>query len=342
MVVRLLARLSGALIKVGLSLLLACLGQPAFAHEVRPALPEIIEYPNHRYDILWKQPTVGDMAVHLAPQISGGLLDRPPTDVAGFSSFQILRWRNLDGGKQGLEGRTLRIDGIEQTITDVLVSIRLANGNTSQQILRPQAPSMMLRMTGTGRAVSADLTLGIEHILTGIDHLAFVLGLILLVRSRMTLIKTVTAFTVSHSMTLAATALHLIAPRTSLIEALVAFSILFVAVELLHHYRGRDGLMVRYPWLIAFTFGLLHGCAFASALTEIGLPQHAIPLSLMLFNVGVEIGQLLFITLVLVVAWTLAHLPRCIPAGLRSAFPYILGSFAAFWFFERITTAFGS
>lgn len=325
-----------------LFVLLATCCMPAFAHEVRPAYLEVLEHANHHYDVLWKQPTVGDMAVHLEPQISGGLLDRPPSEVDGTSSFQIRRWRDLDGGEKGLEGRTLRIDGLDQTITDVLVSLTLANGDTSQQILRPGAPAMTLHLTGTGRAVSAYLILGMEHILTGVDHLAFVLGLILLVRSRLTLVKTITAFTVAHSITLAATALHFIAPRPSLIEALVALSILFVAVELVHHYRGQDGLTVRYPWIIAFTFGLLHGCAFASALAEIGLPAHAIPLSLLLFNVGVEIGQLMFIAAVVAIGWMLSRMPRGIPAWARWAPPYAIGSFAAFWFVERLSAAFMS
>jgi len=327
--------------KGALILLLGLIGLPALSHEVRPAFLQITEQPNHRYDILWKQPSMGTMAVHLEPQISGGLLDAPPSDIESSASFQIRRWHNLDAGTQGLEGRTLRIDGLEQTITDVLVSIALLNGDSSQQILRPREPSMTLHLTGNGRAVPAYITLGIQHILTGIDHLSFVLGLILLVRSRITLIKTITAFTVAHSITLAATTLHFIAPRPSLIEALVALSILFVAVELVHHYRGRNGLTVRYPWLIAFTFGLLHGCAFASALTEIGLPQHAIPLSLLLFNVGVELGQLMFIAAVLAIGWALTRLPKEVPVWTRWVPPYAIGSFAAFWFIERLSTALG-
>lgn len=312
---------------------------PAWAHEVRPAFLQITEHTNHHYDILWKQPTLGTMAVHLEPQISGGLLEEAPAETESTASFQIRIWRNVDPGIRGIEGRTLRIDGLEHTITDVLVSIVLANGDSSQQILRPQQPSMTLHLQGQGRAVPAYISLGVEHILTGIDHLAFVLGLILLVRSRVTLIKTVTAFTLAHSVTLAATTLHWIAPRPSLIEALVALSILFVAVELVHSYRGQKGLTVRYPWLIAFTFGLLHGCAFASALTEIGLPPNAIPLSLLLFNVGVELGQLMFIAVVLGIGWALARLPRPLPVWTRWVAPYAIGSFAAFWFLERLGTA---
>ncbi len=311
----------------------------ALAHEVRPAFLQITERADHRYDILWKQPTMGTVAVRLVPHISGGLLDPPPTSVEAAANFQISIWRNVDAGEGGLEGRTVHIEGLERTITDVFVSVTPAGGESSQQILRPQAPSLTLRLGKSGVAVPAYLTLGIEHILMGIDHLAFVLGLILLVRSRKTLIATITAFTVAHSITLAATALHLMTVRPAVIEALVALSILFVAVELIRSYRGRHGLTMRYPWVIAFTFGLLHGAAFAGALAQIGLPPDAIPLSLLLFNVGVELGQLMFIVVVLAIGWALMRLPRSVPAWTRWAPPYVIGSCAAFWFIERLQTA---
>jgi len=311
----------------------------AYGHEVRPALLQVTERPGDHYDFLWKQPVMGTVAVHLVPHVSGGVLEQEPTSVVTEPDFQTIAWRNVDVGSQGLEGRTLEIEGLEATITDVLVTVTLLNGDSVQQILRPQSPSTTLHLHPTGMAVPAYLILGIEHILTGVDHLCFVFGLMLLVRDRLTLIKTITAFTVAHSITLAATALHVIAVRPAVIEALVAFSILFVAVEVVHLYRGRNGLTVRYPWVIAFTFGLLHGAAFAGALAEVGLPPHAIPLALLLFNVGVELGQLLFITAVLAVGWLLTRLPRGLPTWTRWVPPYAIGSFAAFWFFDRLSTA---
>lgn len=308
-------------------------------HEVRPAFLQITELSNDHYDIVWKQPTAGMVGVRLRPHISGGLLERPPSAVEAAADFRVSVWRNLDAGAGGLEGRTLRVEGLERTITDVLVSIELARGETSQQILRPSDPTLTFRLHKPGLAPLAYIALGFEHILLGIDHLAFVLGLILLVRSVGTLIATVTAFTVAHSITLAATTLQVISVRPALIETWVALSILFVAVELVHHYRGASSLTVRYPWLIAFSFGLLHGAAFAGALAEIGLPSHAIPLSLLLFNIGVEAGQLLFIFVVLFISWVLTHLPRALPAWTRWAPPYVIGSCAAFWFLERLHTA---
>jgi hydrogenase/urease accessory protein HupE len=272
----------------------------------------------------------------LVPRISRGLLEAAPSSIETASDFHIRLWRNLDAGAQGLEGRTLEIEGLDQTITDVLVSITDTNGDSVQQLLHPQHPTLTLHLHQTAVALSAYITLGIEHILTGVDHLSFVLCLILLVRLRVTLFKTITAFTVAHSITLAMTTLHVISVRPAVIEALVALSILFVAVELVHNYRGRSGLTVRYPWVIAFTFGLLHGAAFAGALAQIGLPPKAIPMSLLLFNIGVELGQLLFISVVLSICWALGKLPRELPTWARWAAPYAIGSCAAFWFLERL------
>jgi hydrogenase/urease accessory protein HupE len=308
----------------------------AWSHEVRPALLSVTERADGHYDFLWKQPTLGEMAVRLIPHIDGGLLDGPPSSIETSASFQIKLWRNVDAGQSGLEGRTLQIEGLGQTITDVLVMITLSDGTVSREILHPQKPQTRLHLRGNGLAVLAYIRLGIEHILTGIDHLAFVLGLTLLVRRKTTLIKTITAFTVAHSVTLALTTLHLITVRPPVVESLVALSVLFVAVELVYSYRGRITLAAQVPWVIAFLFGLLHGCAFAGALAEIGLPRDAIPLSLFLFNVGVEIGQLMFIAVIFGIGWVLTRLPWRMPGWVRWVPPYAIGSFAAFWFLERL------
>jgi hydrogenase/urease accessory protein HupE len=301
-------------------------------------LLQITERLDHHYDVLWKQPNPSQVGV-LIPDIAGVLLEQPPSEIETAPNFEIRVWRNVTPGTQGLEGRTLRIDGLGQSTTDLLVSIVLADGESTQQVLHPQNSALTVYLHQPGIAVPAYLTLGIQHILTGADHLSFVLALMLLVRRWMTLVKTITAFTVAHSISLALTTLHVIAIRPAVIEALVALSILFVAVELVRSYQGKHGLTVSYPWLIAFTFGLLHGAAFAGALAEIGLPPHAIPLSLFLFNLGVEVGQLLFIAGVLLIGWALAHIPRSLPPWTRWVPPYVIGSSAAFWFFDRLHTA---
>jgi len=309
------------------------------AHEVRPAFLQIRELPDGRYDVLWKQPTQGELAVRLVPRISGELLQGAPSSVDSAPNFQIEAWHEIDAGVAGLDGRTVRIEGLEQTMSDVLVSVTLLNGDQQQAILRPGNTSLELRLGGRGLAVSAYLMLGVRHILTGADHLCFVLALLLLVPNRVMLVKTITAFTIAHSLTLAGTTLHLIAVQPEVIEPLVALSIVFVAVELANFRRGRVGLTARYPWLIAFIFGLLHGCAFAGALAEIGLPAHAIALCLLLFNVGVEIGQILFVGVVLAMVWYLARLARPLPAWTASIAPYAIGTFAVVWFLERVQVA---
>lgn len=178
--------------------------------------------------------------------------------------------------------------------------------------------------------------------MSGADHLLFVFGLLLLSSGWRQLLRTITAFTVAHSVTLALTALKLVSVNPQLIEAMVAYSILFLAMELIRKQRGIHGITQRQPWIVAFGFGLLHGAAFAGALKEIGLPEHNIPASLFLFNVGVEIGQLIFVAVVLALLWLLSRLrwPAASPRFALTAASYAIGSFATFWFLERLHTAF--
>jgi hydrogenase/urease accessory protein HupE len=309
---------------------------PALGHEVRPALLLVTERPEHHYDFMWKRPAQGGTAVHLRPRISGGLLDGPPDAVVSLPDFEISYWRDVPSA---LDGRTLQVEGLDQTITDALVSITLANGRSIQAILSPQKPHLILNLHEMGAAVHAYVVLGIQHILTGTDHLAFVFGLMMLVRRMTPLIKTITAFSIAHSITLAATALHVISVYPAVIESLVALSIVFVAVELVHCDRGEESITARYPWMVAFTFGLLHGAAFAGALAEVGLPSNDIPLSLLLFNVGVELGQLLFIATVFTIGWMLSRLLTRIPEWTQRFSPYAIGPLAAFWFIERLCAA---
>jgi hydrogenase/urease accessory protein HupE len=313
---------------------------PAAAHEVRPAFLEITEHRDGRADVLWKQPAQGLVAVALKPSISGGLLDRRPDSVQSAINFSLARWRGLDIKGKGLGGREVRVDGLERTITDALVVIHLSNGDTLQQILTPSKPDLVID-AHAGAAVPAYLKLGIAHILTGVDHLLFVFGLMLLSANLRALVKTITAFTIAHSITLALTALKLVSVNPQLIEAMVAFSILYLAVELVHKYRGKDSITQHYPWIVAFGFGLLHGAAFAGALKEIGLPEGNIPAALFLFNVGVETGQLLFVGIVSSLFFLLRRLPLpdSSPALARLAATYAIGSFAMFWFLERLHTA---
>jgi hydrogenase/urease accessory protein HupE len=182
--------------------------------------------------------------------------------------------------------------------------------------------------------------LGIEHILSGIDHLLFVLALVLLVHGPRRLLATITAFTAAHSLTLAGATLGWVHVPGPPVEASIALSIVFVASEIVHTRQGRDSVTQHYPWVVAFTFGLLHGFGFAGALAQVGLPQSSIPIALLFFNVGVEIGQLLFVGAVLAViavAWRAGQRLRLsLPAWHWRIAPYAIGALASFWLIERI------
>lgn len=316
--------------------LLALLAAPARAHEVRPAYLEIAERPDGKVDVLWKQPSIGMLVVPLRPRL-GTALDRKADRVESATNFEIRHWDALDLGPQGLNRREVRVDGLDKTITDTLVLVRLRNGDEESRVLTPGQPAMTID-AHAGAAVPAYLLLGVEHILTGVDHLLFVFGLLLLSTGWRQLLRTITAFTVAHSITLVLSALKVMTLDPGLVEAMVAWSILFLAVELVRKQRGQDGLTQRQPWLVAFGFGLLHGAAFAGALKQIGLPEGNIPASLLLFNVGVEIGQLLFVGAVMAALWLLRRLrwPEAAPRLAWSAASYAIGSFSFFWFLERL------
>ncbi len=311
----------------------------AAAHEVRPAFLQITERGDGKVDVLFKQPSTTTLAVRLEPEISGGLLKAQPAAVDSGTGYQTRIWKGLPVGSQGLGSRTVSIHGLDRSITDALVVVHYADGHDLQQILRPEQETLSLDPRGNNLPILTYTSLGINHILTGYDHLMFVLGLVLLVKGIPTLLKTITAFTLAHSLTLAATALGAVHVNPAQIEALVALSIVFVAVELANLTLGRTSLTQKWPWLIAFAFGLLHGSAFAGALAEIGLPKGNIPAALLLFNIGVEIGQLLFVAVVLAVIWGLRRLKVSELKALKPLPTYAIGACAAFWVFERLHAA---
>lgn len=311
----------------------------ASAHEIRPALIQITETGPGRYDVVWKQPMVGDMTLHMVPHLSSGVIDRDPSSTASAPGFLVRTWQVRAGPP--LDGQTVSIEGLQQTVTDVLLRVTTADGKSINDVIRPGDPSRRLALAAPkGVRIPAYLALGIGHILTGADHLMFVLGLLLLIGPGWRLVKAVSAFTLAHSLTLGLAALGFVRFPSAIIEALVALSIIFVACELVPAPGRPQTLTRRHPWLIAFSFGLMHGLAFAGALAEVGLPAGAELIALLLFNVGVEIGQLLFIGAALGVIAGLralrgrlgfesADFARLAPA-------YVIGGFAAFWLIERI------
>ena len=219
----------------------------------------------------------------------------------------------------------------------MLLRVVYADGSELTRVLRPSDSSLTLPgAEKSGAPVREYLQLGFTHIWSGIDHLLYVFGLVLLVRTPRLLIKTITGFTLAHSVSLAAASLGYVNIPPAPVEAVIALSIVYIAVELLRVREGQPSLAARAPWLVSMSIGLLHGLGFAGALAEVGLPAGAIPQALLLFNIGIEIGQITFVALVLAAGDALIrYLPR-LTTSLRWVPPYAIGSFASFWVIERI------
>lgn len=336
-------------LRLGPALALAALGVAAMAsaHEVRPALLEIRRSESSACEILWKQPTSGEVALRLVPRLAEGWLDGPPARESRGPGHRSLRWSRNDCTLGALEAQRFAVEGLEATLIDVFVRIETGDGRMLRHILRPgDAPLSFSALAGDGADApptsAGYFGLGVLHILEGIDHLAFVLGLVMLVGLRARLIGAVTGFTVAHSLTLGATALGVFHPWPAFIEVLVALSILFVAAEVLHQRRGARSLTIRWPEAAALGFGLLHGFAFAGALASIGLPREETLLALLLFNLGVEAGQLLFIGAVLAVTLAARRWLVRLPDWARALPAYAVGASAGYWGIERALVVFAS
>lgn len=320
--------------------LLLCLSSGAHADIFRPAYLELRETAQAsgvavRYDVMWKVPTVGDS--RLAARIlfpEGTAQLTPPQGVTTQNAF-VERWTISRPG--GLAGQTLSIDGIAGGVTDVIVRVEHLDGTSQVNRVLPEAPHFTVSgATSAGEVAWSYLVLGVEHILGGVDHLLFVLALLLIVNGGKRIFLTITAFTVAHSITLVAATLGWVHVPGPPIEALIALSVAFVAAEIVSGLRGNPGLTARAPWVVAFSFGLLHGFGFAGALAEVGLPQKAIPIALLTFNIGVELGQLMFVAFALGVSLALNRVRLRRPAWLSYALPYAIGCVAMFWVIERI------
>jgi hypothetical protein len=306
------------------------------AHEVRPGYLEIKENADHSLQIVWKQPTMGEYSLPLHPAISAGWLIDSLAEVSYTESYLIKRWR-IPANHELLDAQVINISGLEKTITDVLVQVSLLNDISFTYLIKPIQPFVKLHLSKPQPPpVWQFIQLGIYHIWSGYDHLLFVLGLLLLVKKRSWLIWTITAFTIAHSITLALATLHIIKVSSSFTEAAIALSIVFLAVELLRHYEGINGFAYYYPWLVSFLFGLLHGLGFASALQDVGLPQQNIPLALFLFNVGVEIGQLAFVFVILLLMSGISRLKLQLPSWSYKIPAYLIGTLSMYWFIERV------
>jgi hypothetical protein len=314
----------------------------ALAHRLSPAYFGLTETEPGLYAAEWKVSISGGLVDALEPKVPA------PCSVEGNVRRFVVDDARLIHAQlrcaEGLAGATFAVDGLSATDTDVLFRVSYLDGTSFTHRLVPAAPSIVIPDKPTSLDVVLTYSwLGIEHILLGIDHLLFVFALVLLVRGVGRLVATITAFTIAHTITLAAASLGFVRVLSAPVEAIIALSILFLAMELARHgrteRRDADDLATRFPWLVAFSFGLLHGFGFAGALAEVGLPATAIPLALLFFNVGVEIGQLLFIGAVLSLGALWRRFAWPLPSWTVHAAAYAIGSVAAYWVFERTISA---
>ncbi|MFZ4687700.1 MAG: HupE/UreJ family protein [Polymorphobacter sp.] len=323
--------------------LLLLIGSPALADEFKPAYLQLTERGSGSYDVLWKVPALDETTtLKVKPVFPPQTRDTTARRSSFANGAAVVRWRIAVPG--GLNGQTIAFP--DQAITRIDILVRVARADGTEQLGRVLQGSPGFTVTaspGRWEVVQTYTLLGIEHILAGIDHLLFVLALVMLVKGTRRLLWTVTAFTLAHSITLALATLGVIHVPGPPVEATIALSIVFVANEIVAQARGREGLAAKKPWLVAFSFGLLHGLGFAGALAEVGLPQNAIPLALLFFNIGVEIGQLLFIAGVLM----LARLAQRLAAGhihiamAPVVLAYAIGGIASYWVIERVAAFWG-
>ena len=310
-------------------------GINSYAHEVRPGFLEINEREPGLFDLKWKVPTRGNRVLAISP-----ILPNILKKVGLTSSYKIPgAWieQSTYESNGSILGKTISIKGLNAVQTDVLLQINLFDGTNYSSILKPNSPSYDIPLKPTKYGVALSYwEMGLIHILEGIDHLLFLLAIMLIITGFGNLLKTITAFTVAHSLTLGLATLGFVNVPVAPTEAVISLSIVFLAVEIIRDKMGEKTITGSYPWIIAFIFGLFHGLGFANALFEVGLPQNNIPLALFMFNVGVETGQIIFLVVVLILLSILKRINIYWPKGTWRLAPYAIGTIAGFWTIERI------
>ncbi|MFK7984189.1 MAG: HupE/UreJ family protein [Saprospiraceae bacterium] len=321
-------------INIALSFLFFLLPFLTFAHEIRPAYLEIKQTTETTYEVLWKIPLLGNKAPKIDPILPDNFTLKQIDDEFLPDAYI----RRYEGNYLAeLNGQKISIKGLDLTLVDVLVQINLIDESSYTLLLQPdKSEAVIPKEPNKWEVIQLYILLGIEHILIGIDHLLFVLGLLLLVKGIKPLIQTITAFTVAHSITLGAATFDLLSVPQAPVEAVIALSIVFLAREYISVKEGKESMTAKYPWIVAFTFGLLHGFGFAGALSEIGFPQKEVPLALLTFNIGVELGQLIFIGIVSLLWMVLKKINGPQPNWSWKVLPYSMGIIASFWLVERV------
>ena len=326
----------GRAVAVVLAFALLLLSSLAIAHEARPAYLELKETAPNQFSVLWRTPVLAGMRLPVVLQLPESAKNLKEPSVQELTDSLVER-RAIDPGPNGLAGKRIEFPGLQLTITDVVARVQMLDGRSWMLVAKPTQPWIEIaEARGAAATAATFLVQGIEHILLGVDHLLFVFGLLLIVRTPWMLVKTITAFTLAHSITLAIATLgyaHVPAPP---LNALIALSILFLGPEIVRAWRGETSFTIRHPWVVAFAFGLLHGFGFASGLAAIGLPQSDIPLALLTFNVGVEIGQLAFVCLILLLERAFRVLEFRWPRPVELLPAYAVGMLGAFWTIQRV------
>ena len=309
--------------------------QSASCHESQPGTLELRQVAQDRYEVIWRAPIYygGPHPARLELPNSWKIVVEPTERLLADS--QVFR-SVVTVGDNGVEGSIIRFPGLEGTITDVFVRMNRLDGTTLTAVVRPTKPYAQLRGERSWLITAGEyIGLGFHHIMQGIDHLLFVLGLLLIVKGRMTLLKTITAFTVAHSITLAIATLGFASAPLPPLNAAIALSILFLGPEIVRTWRGETSLTIRYPWIVAFLFGLLHGFGFASGLSTAGMPKAELPPALLFFNVGVELGQLVFVFTALALVRSFKVLEVRWPRWALTLPGYTVGTLGAYWTIQR-------
>ena len=311
------------------------------AHESQPGTLDLRQVAKDRYEVVWRAPVYFGRPHPARLELPENWKNSVEPTMRLLSDSQVFR-RVVTIGPQGVEGSIIRFPGLENTITDVFVRLNRLDGTTMTAVVRPSKPYAQLRGDREWYTTAGEYTaLGFHHILKGVDHLLFVLGLMLIVKGRMKLLKTITAFTVAHSITLAIATLGYAHAPLPPLNAAIALSILFLGPEVVRSWRGETSLTISYPWVVAFLFGLLHGFGFASGLTTAGMPRAELPLALLFFNVGVELGQLVFVFTALALARSFKVLEVNWPRWAYAVPAYTVGSLGAYWTIQRTAILLG-
>ncbi len=307
----------------------------AIAHELLPGYLEVEKLGPDEYSVLWKVPLRQGQVVPISPRFPERCRLKGDLYSSKEPSAWVYRTTMLCEGS--LAGQRISIDGLPASGTDVLLRYwPRPEESAITVLLKPERASTQLPAAeSAGSGIAAYLNLGIQHILTGADHLLFVLALIFIVQGGWMLFKTITAFTFAHSLTLVAASIGVIEFPSTFVEAMIALSIMFLGLEILRRSREQTSFTIQFPWAVAFAFGLLHGLAFASELADFGLPLGELLMAVLLFNAGVEAGQILFIAAVLAVGLILSKFRDTWPAWVKPWPGYAVGIAGAFWFVER-------